>query len=458
MDPRRIPAARSAGSPGSSMFRAYDVRGEYGKDLTEPVMERIGRAYASCIRNKRVVLAMDGRASSPSLAGAFARGLEASGKDVTDVGLVPLGAGLLHAYTAGSEYAYITASHLAKGWNGVKFFHPDGKGSMEDENRRIRDAYYGGSHSSGRGSYAKLDTGKVVDAYVEAISRKVRVGRKLGIVIDPGNGAASGVATRLFRKAGFSVESVFDRVDPDFPNRDPDPMKDPLRELSRRARGKDMGIAYDGDGDRMGVVDEKGRKLSPEQVAYIILSELLKAEKGDVVANVECTRVIDAVAGRFGRRVIRSPVGHTFLTEAVQRNSAAFGVEVSGHYVVRSVVPFDDSLAVSLYFAAALSLSGRSLSEMADSVPVLPFERVSFECEDSRKFAVVDSLKRKLRDEYGEVNGMDGVRVDFPDGWILIRASNTGPKIRLSVEAATEERLRSLRDRFSGILQREIKG
>ena len=286
----------------------------------------------------------------------------------------------------------------------------------------------------------------------------MKAGKPIRVVIDAGNGAASCVADKLFMRAGFGVETVFNQVDGNFPNRSPDPMKDPLEELSRRtAAGGDMGIAYDGDGDRIGIVDERGKKLTPEQVAYIILSELLKSDKGDVVANVECTRIIDMVADRFGRKIIRIPVGHTFLKEAVQKHQASFGVEVSGHYIIRTILPFDDSMAVSLYMAAILSRSGKPLSELAKSVPVLPFERTAFDCRDEVKFGVIDSLKERLRQEYGKINDMDGVRVDFPDGWVLIRASNTGEKIRLTVESETRERLEEIKGKFSRILEDEIR-
>ncbi len=440
------------------IFRAYDIRGVYGKELTDDVMEKVARAFARCTKNRNIVVARDGRGSSPGLKKAFVKGLLESGKRVIDAGLVPLGAGMLYACQNRCEYAFITASHLPKEWNGVKFFHPDGTGFMEDENSRVRDAYFRGKFSGGKGFLKTKEPSDITGNYIQYLVSRMKAERPLRVVIDAGNGAASAVAGKLFRKAGFFVKTIFDRVDGSFPNRMPDPMKDPLKELCRGViKGSDMGIAYDGDGDRVAIVDEKGRKLSPEQVAYIILSELLKTERGGVVANVECTRVIDMVAKRFGRRVIRVPVGHTFLTEAVHREKACFGVEVAGHYVVRSVVPFDDSLAVSLYFAVAVSRTGKPLSSLAGAVPVLPFERVSFYCEDRKKFRVISSLKRRLEKEYGHVSDMDGVRVDFPDGWALVRASNTEEKIRLSVEANTPERLREIRERFSGILENEIK-
>jgi phosphomannomutase len=442
----------------SSIFRAYDIRGKYGKDITAGIMENVARAFAAFVENRKVVVGMDGRNSGPELRDAFVKGLVESGKGVTDVGLVALGVGMLHAYRNDCEYAFVTASHLPKEWNGVKFFHPNGAGFMQDENNRVRDIYFSRSFVRGKGNLERMDSGDVAGFYTDYMAKGVRARKPLRVVIDAGNGAASGVASGLFRKAGFSVQSVFDNVDGTFPNRLPDPMNDSLKELASRVRGHaDLGIAFDGDGDRMAVLDEKGRKLSPEQVAYIILSELLKKEKGQVVANVECTRVIDMVAQGFGRKVIRIPVGHTYLTEAVQREKASFGVEVSGHYIVPSVVPFDDSLAVSLYFAAVLSGMGKPLSVIADSVPVLPFERVNFRCSDERKFRVVDSIRESLRKEYGKVNEMDGIRVDFPDGWALVRASNTGEEIRLSIEAKSRERLKEISREFSGMIKREIE-
>ncbi|MEM7815627.1 MAG: phosphomannomutase/phosphoglucomutase [Candidatus Aenigmatarchaeota archaeon] len=438
-----------------SIFRAYDIRGVYGKDITENVMKGIGNAFGNYVKGG-VVLARDCRLSSPSLKESFVKGFIETGKNVVDCGEIPLGAGMFYAWKTKAEFAYITASHLPSEWNGVKFFHSNGIGFLEEENMKVRDLYLNGPVVDNK--YGKVFKPKwdVLSGYKRYLLSKTRPKRRIKVVLDCGNGMAGMIAPDLFREAGFDVETIFEKPDGKFPNRNPDPMEDPLEELKKMVKKADFGIAYDGDGDRMVVVDNEGKKLTPEQTSFFILTELLKSRKGPVVANVECTRAIDDVAKRFKRHVKRVRVGHTFLMEAAKRYKACFGVEVSGHYVIPSIVPFDDSLAVSFYFASVLSGKKQPLSEEIKNVPVYPFERVSFECPDQKKFEVVENMKRGIIKKYRKVNFMDGIRIDMENGWVLIRPSNTSPLIRLTVEGVTEKEKEGLKKSFSDMLKKEI--
>jgi len=264
------------------------------------------------------------------------------------------------------------------------------------------------------------------------------------------------VAPDLFRKAGFEVDSINERLDGNFPGRGPDPAESPLAELRKRVLNADIGIAYDGDGDRLVIVDNRGNKLTTEQTSCFIMSELLTKEKGPVIANVECTKVVDEVAAKFKRQVKRIKVGHTFLMDATSKTGASFGVELSGHFVIPSLVPFDDSMAVSLYAASVLSSRSRSLSEEIRDIPVYPFERINLECPDKDKFGVVENLKKEAA-RYGKASFLDGIRVDMDNGWALIRPSNTGPIIRLTVEGRTEKDKESIKRVFTSILQKGIR-
>ncbi|HDD72531.1 MAG TPA: phosphomannomutase, partial [Candidatus Aenigmarchaeota archaeon] len=218
------------------IFRAYDIRGVYPEDINSEVMEKIGKAFASYIKSSMVVVGKDVRTSSPELEGAFIRGLLESGKNVIEIGTVPLGVAMFHGWREGLPCAYITASHLPKEWNGVKFFHETGIGFMEDELQKIRDIYLGGTFLEGSGKLRMVNTQSVIDDYVDYLASKISLDRKLRIVLDCGNGAASLVAGKLFQKIGFDVEMVFSEPDGNFPNRSPDNTDDPLekaRELSR---------------------------------------------------------------------------------------------------------------------------------------------------------------------------------------------------------------------------------
>ena len=438
-----------------SIFRAYDIRGIYGKDLNEEVMKGIGNALGNYIKGD-VTIGRDCRLSSASLQDSFVRGFLETGKNVTDVGESPLGAGMFYAWKAKTDFAYITASHLSKEWNGVKFFHGNGIGFLDGENLRVRDFYMNGPVVASRTGRMLKPKWNVLEGYRKYLVSKIKARKRLKVVLDCGDGMAGLIAPDAFKAAGFEVEVIFGKPDGNFPGRGPDPMENPLTELRKRVLKSDLGIAYDGDGDRMVVVDNKGNKLTPEQASYFILTELLKREKGPVIANVECTRAIDDVSKKFKRPVKRIKVGHTFLMDAVKKHNASFGVEVSGHYVIPSIVPFDDSLAVSLYTASVLSARNHTLNEEIKDIPVYPFERVNFECSDQKKFEVVDSLKKEVA-KYGKVSLLDGIRVDMDKGWVLIRPSNTAPIIRLTVEGETDKDKELFKKTFSSILEQGIK-
>lgn len=442
----------------SHIFRSYDVRGVYGKDLDEQVMERIGNAFSRFARN--AVVSRDMRMSSESLMEAFIEGFTEAGGSVEDAGLLPLGAAMFHAWSSKKDLAYITASHLPKEWNGIKLFHSSGLGFLENENRKIRNIVVKGKYAEKpKGRAVTENSKKIIHDYVSYLTRKIKAERKARIAMDFGNGAASLVGKELFRKCSFEVFSVNEELDGSFPNRDPEPQEDDLLELKKTIKNNkcDFGIAYDGDGDRMLFMDDKGRKLIAEQTSYLILSELLKKQKGPIVANIECTRLVDHIAEKFSRSVIRIPVGHTFLVSETKKNKACFGLETSGHYIVPFIFPFDDALAVSLYASCALSKNESTVSEIIDELPKYYFERISMECSDKKKFSVIERLRKKFKKQYKKVMAIDGVRVDFPYGWVLIRASNTSPMIRLTVEADSTSDLEKLKDKFLEMLQEEIE-
>ena len=445
------------GKINPSIFRAYDIRGVYGTDITEEIMEMIGNAFASGFVKGCCVVGSDGRNSGPGLKKAFIRGALKAGKSVTDVGVVPRGACLFHAWKLGIKSAYVTASHLPKEWNGVKFSYENGVEFFEDDNSKIGKVVLSGKlNTAAKGGDVKSEN--PIKKYRRYIISKIRRADKpLKVIIDSGNGVAGLAAPQLFRELGFSVKTLFEKVDGNFPNRLSEIEEKTLSGLRNNVHGNDMGIAFDGDADRVVLMDEKGRLLGPETTSYIILQELVKHEKGPIIANVECLKIMDDIAKKYGRKLFRVRVGNSFLVQAVEEHGACFGVERSGHFCMPSIIPVDDGLAVSLYAASVISRSGKKLSEIVDEVPQYPFKRHKVDCPDEVKFGVVDSLKKKLSDEYENVNTIDGVRVDFDYGWILIRASNTEPIIRLSVEADDEKKINELGEKFLAVLKEEIK-
>jgi phosphomannomutase len=436
------------------IFRSYDIRGVYGSDLDETIMNRIGRAFALYVK-KDVVVARDCRLSSPSLHSAFISGAISQGIKVHDAGMLPLGAGMFHAWRSGKEFAYVTGSHLPKEWNGVKFFHSNGIGFLENENIQIKDIFLKELAGAGNGISEAISE-NIADNYVRYIVSCIKSGKRLSVAIDNGNGVSSMVTKHIFSQSGHDADIIFEVPDGNFPNRLPDPIDNEITKLKEIVSNYDVGVAYDGDGDRFALVDENGSMLSPEQISYVILSKLLRKEEGPIIANIECTRLIDDIAGEFGRDVIRAPVGHTFLMQYVNAHNACYGVESAGHYCLPSITPFDDAIPVSLYAISVLSESKQSLSELVRDMPVHVFKRTSYECQDDVKFDIMRSMKEKILRQFSDVNTIDGVRVDMQNGWALLRASNTSPFIRLTVEGDTKKDFHDIQQMFLEIIEDEF--
>jgi phosphomannomutase len=442
------------------MFRAYDIRGVYGKGMTEETIKGIGRAFSLLVEGDTVVVARDARLSGESLSRAFMQGAASAGKNVIDIGMLPIGVGMFHAWKKKMTFAYITASHLPKEWNGLKFFKSSGIGFMEDELERIRDSFFKNEPSEvserEKGRITAMDNKEVITAYTNHLFERMSPEKKLRIAIDPGNGAAGVVVRDLFTRGGFDVNIINEEPDGNFPNRSPDPAADPLEDLKKHVTGTDFGMAFDGDGDRLVIMDDTGIKLSPEQISFIILPEILRKERGPIIANVEVTRTIDRIAEQFNRNVHRVRVGHNYLVKASYEEKACFGMERSGHFTAPWIFPFDDVMAISYYFACIQSKKGRRLSEAIKAVPAMPFKRINFDVPDDKKFGVIDTIREELRKRYPNLNTMDGVRVDKDNGWALVRVSNTGPEIRLTIEANTRSDLKSIEEEFRGLIERYI--
>lgn len=445
------------GKINPTIFRAYDIRGIYGKDLDEEIMEKVGVAFSSEFVKGTVVVGMDGRNSSPKLKGAFIKGATETGKNVIDLGLVPRGVCMYWAWKKRLTSAYITASHLGKEYNGIKFAYDDGIELLEDDNNKVRDRVinFVNEYQDGKGKVIEEEHTK---DYIDYILTKIKPAKKkLKVVIDCGNGTGGIVAPALFAKLGFTAKTIFREVDGSFPNRSSEISEENLSELKKEARGSDFGVAYDGDADRMTLIDENGRVLDPESVSFIILKELVREEKGPIIANVECLKIMDEIARLSNRDIHRIRVGNSFLVQAVKEKGACFGVEKSGHYCIPSILPLDDGIAASLYAASVLSRSEKKLSEIVDEIPIYPFKRIKIDCPDEIKFRVIENLKEKLGSAYEKVNTIDGVRADLDDGWILIRASNTEPLIRLSIEANDNTVIEKLSEKFLSLVNHEIR-
>ena len=438
----------------SHIFRRYDIRGVFNKDLNVEIMARIGVAVANFHRADYVV-GGDGRGSTIPLKLALISGLLSAGADVTDIGVVPIGAAIYANLRLRKAMAYVTASHLPPEWNGVKLSRSNGDLIVGEGVYAIRKLFYSDSRLErarydGVGKLSKLD---ILPSYMDFLSEQME-SSNLRIVVDCGNGVASLVAPYVLRENSHEVYCVNCDVDPRFPGRGSEPTLENIKELEDAAKKfkANFGVAFDGDGDRTIFVDEQGVPLTAEQAAIVMLEG---GEFGDIVANVECSMVLEEYVKSHGKKVYRVPVGRTFMVNKMKETGAVLGVESSGHYVVRRGINYDDGLLTLVHFADAVASLEKPISKIVPQV--YPLLRDKVPVNDRIKFELMEHFKEKLKAEYGDVETVDGVRVNFENSWILVRPSNTEPIIRLTAEAQTKEKALELLRKFKALLVKEAE-
>lgn len=438
------------------IFRAYDIRGLYNKDISPATLYKIGLAAGTYVkytmRGSRITVGGDIRQSSQSLTHAFIAGVTATGVHVHHTGTTSFGQTLFTGGKLKSDLiAFVTASHLPPEWNGIKFYYGDGVGFPEENLMKIRDLVLGDSFDLA--SWDKIGQVITVDATIEYkkfFAARFRFKRKLTVALDCGGASMTLSAPEIFKSIGLQVVPVFCDPDPSFSKRPSDPKPKNLTTLvqTMKQNACDFGVAFDGDGDRAVIVDNTGQILSADLTGIIIGKYGLERNKGTIIVNVECSKSVKEQLQPLGYTIKQIQVGHTFLTLEAKQTNALLGIESSGHLILPEYFLFDDALVVPLKIAQILDRLKRSLHDLVSETPSYPTRKEEIDCSDEKKFDVIERLKQKLTKEYEQVNTMDGIRVDFKDGWVLIRASNTSPIIRLTAEADTTEILNQLSTRF----------
>src|SRR5262245_41832646 len=433
------------------IFRAYDVRGKVGIDITPDVFAAVGRAYGTLVRDgggRTVALGMDNRTSSPPLKEAFGAGVLSTGVDVVDIGVnhTPL------LYFAVAHWpldggATVTGSHNPISDNGVKMVHGGAQPLTEEEIQRLRALVEAQDFEVGGGRLTARDPR---EEYFAAILATVRLARPLRVVVDAGNGIAGSFAPELLRRLGCDVTELYCESDGSFPNHLPDPeMEENMRDLVARVRetGADLGLAYDGDADRVGVVDERGRRHEADLVLALLARDLLGRHPGArVVFDVKCSQVlIDDVRARGGEPVMWK-TGHSLLKRKMREDGILLGGEVSGHmFFGERWYGVDDALLASCRLLDYLARSPEPASAHFDTLPHLhATPELKAPCPDERKFEVVADVARELRGRFQTID-IDGARILFPGGWGLVRASNTNPYLTLRFEAQTAAELAAMK-------------
>ncbi|KYH41307.1 MAG: hypothetical protein AYL33_004630 [Candidatus Bathyarchaeota archaeon B63] len=450
-----------------NIFRAYDIRGVYGRDLTEDVARRIGRALASYMdgEGETMLVGMDVRHSSGPLASSLIEGMLMGGLDVEEIGTVttPL------LYFASVHYGrtggvMVTASHNPPEWNGFKIWLKSGFISMGRGMEELRDLVISGEFRAASRGELRRNPNAIRD-YEKYVADKIDLQREVRVVVDPGNGSCSILTPRVFEASGIRVSAINSEPDGSFPAHPPEPSEETLGDVRRLVRrGKaDFGVGFDGDGDRAVFVDDKGRMVPSTPIFTLLIEEYLEKNRGAaVVYEVSCSMMVEETIRRQGGRPVLSRVGHTYIVDKMHEEGAVLGGETSGHFYFAELYGFDDAIFTALKVAEVLSRREEKLSEIIDSQPMYPrIPERNYECADETKFIVVDELSKEFEEAGYETLTIDGVKVTGDDGWFLIRASNTQPLIRLTVEARDEESLRRLEKFAEGKLLekiREVKG
>jgi phosphomannomutase/phosphoglucomutase len=444
------------------IFRTYDIRGLVGIDFDEDWVERLGKACGAYFLERgyaRAVVGHDCRLTSAAFQERLVRGLVSTGVDTLFLDMVPTPVcyfAIRHlGYGAG---VMITASHNPAEYNGFKIWA--GKSTIHSgEIQRIARLLASGGFPSGQGAACAHD---ITPSYLDTVAPLVRLHRPVKVVLDGGNGAAGLVARDLLRRAGVEVVELFCEPDGRFPNHHPDPIEEKnLDALKAKVleTGAEAGIGLDGDGDRIGVVDEQARVVHGDRLLAIFARSLLAERPGQaIIGDVKCSHLLFRDIERHGGRPIMSNTGHSLIKDRLFKESAALAGELSGHmFFADRYYGFDDAPYAALRLAEILSRSGAPLSAYLDDWPqtfVTPELRV--DCPEHAKFAVAEKARAEFSKQY-TLEGNDGARLVFPDGWALVRASNTQPALVLRFEAESEPRLAELRRLVEDPLRRWIE-
>lgn len=437
------------------VFKAYDVRGTYPDEFDEVASYRIGAAFAAFGGSRRMVVGRDMRPSSEPLARAFIEGATSQGADVIDIGLVSTDALYFAAGRHQVPGAMFTASHNPGRYNGIKLClagaAPVGRETGLAEVRRL--AEEGLAPASTPGSVAARDiTGDFVEHLLTFVD--ARALRPLRVVVDAANGMAGRMVPPLFERLPVELIPLFFELDGTFPNHPADPIQiENLADLQAAVleHGAALGMAFDGDADRVFLVDERAEPVSGSLTTALVASRVLAREPGaSIVHNLICSRVVPETIRDLGGRPIRTRVGHSFIKQVMAETGAAFGGEHSGHYYFRDNFRADSGLICALFVLEALSVDARLMSEA-----LLPFRRYWNSGEINRRVADQAAALKEIAAAYddGEQDWTDGLTVEYPDWWFNVRPSNTEPLVRLNVEAALEETGRAKTEEILALIE-----
>ncbi len=440
------------------IFRAYDVRGIADQELTEPVVSAIAKAFGTSVMEGSagsIVVGRDGRLSSNRISEQVVAALESIGCSVIDIGVVPTPATYFAAiHRAAGNGIMVTASHNPAEDNGLKFLR-NGQALTAEEIQALKAVAGTNRFASAPGSVEIVD---IIDDYVDSIADDVVFASPVKVVVDCGNGAASEVAPILFAALGADVVPLYAEIDGRFPNRSPATRTTDLDSLCREvvAQGAELGVAFDGDADRLVAVTAEGKIVKGDHLLMLFAKDVLTRNPGtDVVFDVKCSKALSRIVTSFGGRPVMARSGHSWIKRSMHETGALLGGEFTGHFMFKERwFGFDDGLYAAARLIELLTLEGKSLSEALEGMPILlGTDEIEIAVEESEKVSIVEQFGLSQHLGSYDKSLLDGVRVDFPEGWGLLRASNTGAKLIARFEAQTQEHLDEIVKLFNTALE-----
>ena len=444
----------------SSIFKAYDIRGIVETELTPEIVKLIGRAVGSESIEKGergVVVGRDGRLTGPELSEALISGLIESGCHVVNIGMVPSPVVYFATHTkAATSGVMITGSHNPAEYNGLKIMIA-GETLSAEKIQSLYTRILENDFKTGSGTSTSIN---IDQDYINTIKSDINLEKELNVVIDCGNGVAGNIAPQLFEALGVKLSKLFCLVDGRFPNHHPDPSKpknleDLIQEVIETK--SDLGLAFDGDGDRLGLIDNKGKIIWADQQMMLYAKDVLTRNKGaKIIFDVKCTSLLPKVISDNGGEPIMSRTGHSFIKKKLKETNAALAGEMSGHIFFKERwYGFDDALYTAARLLEIVSKSNKSCSELFEEFPVnlsTPEININFD-KHGQQFEAMDSLSSHIDFPGANINTIDGVRVDYEDCWGLVRPSNTTPCLVLRFEAKDNTALIDIQEKFKNWLE-----
>jgi phosphomannomutase/phosphoglucomutase len=448
----------------NDIFKAYDIRGIVGKTLTAPIVQAVGQALGTLAQERgrdTLVIGRDGRLSGPELAGALSTGIRASGANVIDIGMVTTPISYFAAHHLKTQCSVmVTGSHNPPDYNGLKMVIA-GDTLAGDEIKALRTRIEAGELKRGAGSLRNAD---VAPAYFDRIAGDVRLARPMKIAVDCGNGVAGAYAPTLFRRLGCEVTELFCEVDGRFPNHHPDPSQpENLRDLVANLASTDneLGIAFDGDGDRLGVVTKDGRTIYADRQLMLFAADMLKRRPGaTVIYDVKSTRNLKPWIEQHGGKALLWKTGHSLIKAKMKETGAELAGEMSGHTFFRERwYGFDDGMYAGARLLEILSHDADASAALHAIPDSLSTPELNIRCSDASPHALIDKLAATATFPGAvDVIRIDGLRVEYPDGFGLARASNTTPVIVLRFEADDAVALARIQGEFRRVLSQAMPG